>query len=155
MKAKRLISQKRTRDRAGLVRSLWVAGRVCLMFGILLSLTAPVQAEAPGQGTPTDGIGKLNEMFKKLAGLFIQAAFSLMFILFAVGSVKNGLGAQWAHQFGIAHRLSDELLNLAGGVIIFALGLLTLSLANMVMNNISDIYDKSIDIPDVPEITVN
>lgn len=158
------------RDLTHFSRGLVIAGRVCLILGILLGLAAPALAApspaAPAQAGPTPtppsqngnsataGVDSFSNMFKGLAALFIQIAFSLMFILFAVGSVKNGLGAQWAHQFGIAHRLSDELLNLAIGVVIFALGLLTLTLAQLVMNQVAGRITPSITIPTIPSITV-
>ena len=142
-------------DPARLARGLVTAGWVCLMLAILFSLAAPVQA-APPAPTPTpvggstngqQGVDMIVNMFKTLASLFIQVAFSLMFIVFAVGSVKNGLGAQVAHQFGISHRLSEELLNLAGGVVIFAIGLLTLTLVNVVMTQIGSHYGTDLTIP--------
>ena len=95
--------------------------QVLMILLILLTLAAPVHAQEPNPAG--DGVSKIVEMFTRLAGLFIQAAYSLMFIVFAVGSVKRGLAAQIAQQFGVAGRVSNELLNLLGGVVIFALGL--------------------------------
>ncbi len=63
--------------------------------------------------------------------------YSLMFIIFAVGSVKSGLGAQAAQQFGATGRVSLELLNLASGVVIFVFGLMTLPLVNMIIDSIT------------------
>ncbi len=135
-------------DPARWMAGLVIAGRVCLILGVVLSLAAPVQAAPPGQ-TPAPGIDQITTMFKQLGGLFVQIAFSLMFIVFAVGSVKNGLGAQVAHQFGNSHRLSDELLNLAGGVAIFALGLLTLTLVNLVIGKVQGNFSTDFSIPNI------
>ncbi len=156
MKTKPSIQQKildMPGDPTRWLRGLEIAIRVCLILGLMLILAAPVQAAPPGpnnsQSSNTDFIG----IFKALASLFIQIAFSLMFILFAVGSVKNGLGAQWAHQFGIAHRLSEELLNLVVGVVIFAIGLLTLTLVNLVMTQVQGHFGNQLTIP-TPSINI-
>ena len=77
---------------------------------------------------------------------------SLMFIIFAVGSVKSGLGAQAAQQFGATGRVSVELMNLAGGVVIFVFGLMTLPLVNMIIRAVSEQFatggwDFTIEMP--------
>ena len=130
------------------------AARLALLVILLLTLPSPVQAAPALQGQqPDEGLTAIVTMFRKLGSLFIQAAYSLMFIVFAVGSVKHGLAAQVAQQFGATPRVSAELLNLAGGVVIFAFGLLTLPLVNWVVNQISSLYPTVIEIS-VPDFTI-
>lgn len=78
------------------------------------------------------------QIFISLGKLFINIAYGFMFLIFAVGSVKSGLGAQAAQQFGATGRVSLELMNLAGGVVIFIFGLMTLPLVNMIIRAVSE-----------------
>lgn len=137
--------------RPGAPRARWLARALPLVLLVLLTLclATPVSAQDPGGR----GVTQIVAMFTRLAGLFIQAAYSLMFIVFAVGSVKRGLAAQIALQFGMAGRVSNELLNLLGGVVIFALGLLTLPLVNWIIGEVSGLYETSIQIT-VPSFSV-
>ncbi len=86
----------------------------------------------PGDGFETNIVG----LFGDLAKTAINIMYGLMIILFAVGTVKSGLGAQAAQSFGATGRVSIEMLNLFGGVVIFIFGLLTLPLANMIIDNV-------------------
>ncbi len=85
-----------------------------------------------GDGFETNILG----IFGDLAKTAITVMYGLMIILFAVGTVKSGLGAQAAQSFGATGRVSIEMLNLFGGVVIFIFGLLTLPLANMIIDNV-------------------
>jgi len=93
------------------------------------------------------------QIFISLGKLFINIAYGFMFLIFAVGSVKSGLGAQAAMQFGATGRVSLELMNLAGGVVIFIFGLMTLPLVNMIIRSVSEQFvagggwDFTIEIP--------
>jgi hypothetical protein len=117
----------------------------CLVLLALAFLLLAVSPEGPAfadTGGPEDPVngaaGKMLQIFMTLAKLFINIAYALMFIIFAVGSVKSGLGAQAAQQFGATGRVSIELLNLAGGVVIFVFGLMTLPLVNMIIRAVSE-----------------
>lgn len=116
--------------------------RNLLLIGLLLVPLSPTHtAFAQGDGPEDTAIGAAGKMlgiFMSLAKLFINVAYALMFIVFAVGSVKSGLGAQAAQQFGATNRVSMELLNLAGGVVIFVFGLMTLPLVNMIIREVSE-----------------
>lgn len=119
------------------------AGKVCSILivaaMILMALAPGAVAHADGPDDSTDeAVTKLLGIFRRLAKMFIRVAYSLMFIVFAVGSVKSGLGAQAAQQFGATGRVSLEMLNLAGGVVIFVFGLMTLPLVNLIIDNVSD-----------------
>jgi hypothetical protein len=129
----------------------------------IFSLLSPGPVSAQGNGPEDAAIGAAGKMlgiFMSLAKLFINVAYALMFIVFAVGSVKSGLGAQAAQQFGATNRVSMELLNLAGGVVIFVFGLMTLPLVNMIIREVSEQFtagggwDFTIEMP-VPIPGVN
>jgi hypothetical protein len=113
---------------------------LALAFLLLaVSPEGPAFADNGGPDDPVNGAaGKMLQIFMTLAKLFINIAYALMFIIFAVGSVKSGLGAQAAQQFGATGRVSIELLNLAGGVVIFVFGLMTLPLVNMIIRAVSE-----------------
>lgn len=117
------------------------ASRLLLCLAILILILAP-PGTAYAQGTgPDDSVngaaGKLVSILATLGKLFIQVAYALMFLVFAVGSVKSGLGAQVAQQFGATGRVSLEFMNLATGVVIFVVALLTLPLVNMIASEVS------------------
>lgn len=120
--------------------ALW-AGKAChflILAALILMVLSPGAAAHAGPDDPADEAAtKLLEIFSTLAKDFIKVAYSLMFIVFAVGSVKSGLGAQAAQQFGATGRVSLELLNLAGGVVIFVFGLMTLPIVNMIIDSVT------------------
>ena len=74
-------------------------------------------------------IGKMFGVFKGLSNLFIKFAYGAMILIFAVGMVKSGLTAQAAQQFGAAGKVSGELMNVLGGVVIFVFGILSYPIA--------------------------
>lgn len=141
--------------------------KICLILRFLLNLLivlslftaclAPFEsafAQGEGPDDPATGAaGKMLQIFISLGKLFINIAYGFMFLIFAVGSVKSGLGAQAAQQFGATGRVSLELLNLAGGVVIFIFGLMTLPLVNMIIRAVSEQFvagggwDFNIEIP--------
>lgn len=90
-----------------------------------------------GTPPPEDAAGELVGIFSDLGKLAIKVLYALMFIVFAVGTVKSGLGAQAAQAFGATGRVSMEMLNLAGGIVIFVIGLMTLPIANMIIDRVS------------------
>ena len=82
----------------------------------------------------TEEIGKMFGVFKGLSNLFIKFAYGAMVLIFAVGMVKSGLTAQAAQQFGAAGKVSGELMNVLGGVVIFVFGILSYPIAEKVIN---------------------
>ena len=90
-----------------------------------------------GDTPPDDAAGEMVGIFTDLGKLAIKVLYALMFIVFAVGMVKSGLGAQAAQAFGATGRVSTEMLNLAGGIVIFVIGLMTLPIANMIIDRVS------------------
>lgn len=131
--------------------------RIFLLLALVLTTITPSNAASAQDGGPEDpaagAAGKMLRIFITLGKLFINIAYGFMFLIFAVGSVKSGLGAQAAQQFGATGRVSLELLNLAGGVVIFIFGLMTLPLVNMIIRAVSEQFitgggwDFHIEIP--------
>lgn len=108
--------------------------------------TPPCQAAAEDD-PPGDAADTLISIFMDLGKLAIRVLYALMFVVFAVGMVKSGLGAQAAQAFGATGRVSAEMMNLAGGIVIFVIGLLTLPIANMIIDRVSSgVFTGSIDI---------
>ncbi len=52
--------------------------------------------------------------------------------------MKSGLGAQAAQAFGATGRVSLEMMNLVGGIVIFGIALMTLPLANMIIDTVTE-----------------
>lgn len=116
--------------------------RLLLCLAVLMAILAPL-GPAYAQGTgPDDSVngaaGKMVSILSTLGKLFIQVAYALMFLVFALGSVKSGLGAQVAQQFGATGRVSLEFMNLATGVAIFVVALMTLPLVNLIASEVSE-----------------
>lgn len=133
------------------------AANVFIILALLTAFLAPTGAAFAQDGGPEDpaigAAGKMLQIFISLGKLFINIAYGFMFLIFAVGSVKSGLGAQAAQQFGATGRVSLELMNLASGVVIFIFGLMTLPLVNMIIRSVSEQFvagggwDFTIEIP--------
>lgn len=113
--------------------------QVLLVVVLLGSLVVPgVTAYAEGGTPPDESAGSLVAIFTKLAELFINVMYGLIMLAFAVGSVKAGLGAQAASAFGLAGRVSMEMMNLVSGAVIFAVAVMALPLANMIIDTVTE-----------------
>lgn len=117
-------------------RRLILALVVISLLALVLAPGAVAHAEG---GTPPDqAAGQLVGIFASLAKLFIKVMYGLIMLAFAVGSVKSGLGAQAATAFGLAGRVSMEMMSLFGGILVFAIAIMTLPLANMVIDTVAE-----------------
>ena len=76
-------------------------------------------------------------VFNDMSDLFIKFAYGAMVLIFAVGMVKSGLTAQAAKQFGMPGRVSGEVLNLLGGIVIFVFGILSYPLAKEIIARVT------------------
>lgn len=76
-------------------------------------------------------------VFKDMSDLFIKFAYGAMVLIFAVGMVKSGLTAQAAKQFGVPVRVSGELMNILGGIVIFVVGILSYPLAKEIIKRVT------------------
>jgi hypothetical protein len=113
--------------------------QVLVVALLLASLVVPgANAFAEGETPPDEAASNLLAIFTKLAKLFINVMYGLIMLAFAVGTVKAGLGAQASTAFGLAGRVSMEMMNLVGGVVIFAIAVMALPLANMVIDTVTE-----------------
>ncbi|MEJ2607328.1 MAG: hypothetical protein P8Z41_11720 [Anaerolineales bacterium] len=115
------------------------ASNIVLVMAILALFLSPsfaVYADE-GSGGTDDAAMTFVDIFNSLGKIAIKVCYALMFIVFAVGSVKSGLGAQAAQAFGATGRVSMEMLNLVGGIVIFVIGLMTLPIVNTIIDTIS------------------
>lgn len=113
------------------------------MLVLMLIITSLCSILVPHGAAYADEKGNLDGFEEKILGIFgelgrtaIKVMYGLMIILFAVGTVKSGLAAQAAQAFGATGRVSFEMLNLFGGAAIFVFGLLTLPLANTIIDKV-------------------
>ena len=116
-------------------RAIWILVVVAFMMTALAPTTIVYAEDTP----PTDEAARnLVGIFTTLGKLAIKVIYALVLIVFAVGTVKSGLGAQAAQAFGATGRVSQELMNLVGGILIFGIALMTLPLANMIIDTVTE-----------------
>lgn len=108
---------------------------IAALLAFLLVPSASVHAQ--GGNPPDEAANNLVMIFTDLAKLFINVMYGLIMLAFAVGTVKSGLGAQAAQAFGLAGRVSMEMMSLVGGIVVFAIALMALPLANMIIDTVS------------------
>jgi hypothetical protein len=106
---------------------------------VMFALNPSAVAYGDDGGPPTDeAASNLVGIFTDLGKLAIKVIYALVMIVFAVGTVKSGLGAQAAQAFGATGRVSLEMMNLVGGIVIFGIAIMTLPLANMIIDTVTD-----------------
>ena len=127
--------------RKNLKDPMYMADAVRVMTTVLMVLSAllmlfseNIQPALAAEDIAGAEIGKMFSVFKGLSNLFIKFAYGAMVLIFAVGMVKSGLTAQAAQQFGAAGKVSNELMNVLGGVVIFVFGILSYPIAEKVIN---------------------
>jgi hypothetical protein len=121
--------------------ALW-AGRAAMCLVVLTLLTAVLVpmgvAHAQDGDPPEEAAGNLVAIFTELGRLAIRVIYALIMIVFAVGTVKSGLGAQAAQAFGATGRVSFEMMNLVGGIVVFGIAIMALPLANMIIDKVTE-----------------
>ena len=126
----RVIAEKR--NTVSTFESFMAVFMILTVFLILFS--ANIRPAFAAEEIAGEEIGKMFGVFKGLSNLFIKFAYGAMVLIFAVGMVKSGLTAQAAQQFGAAGKVSGELMNVLGGVVIFVFGILSYPIAEKVIN---------------------
>jgi len=113
---------------------------VLAILALLMVLLSPTFTASGDDGTPpTDEAAKnLVGIFTNLGKLAIKAIYALVATVFAVGTVKSGLGAQAAQAFSATSKVSQEMMNLVGGIVIFGIAIMTLPLANMIIDTVTE-----------------
>ena len=123
-----LIEEKRNPD------SPYMGTAIVVLLSLLMFFSIRTGTVFAAEEIAGEEIGKMFGVFKGLSNLFIKFAYGAMVLIFAVGMVKSGLTAQAAQQFGAAGKVSGELMNVLGGVVIFVFGILSYPIAEKVIN---------------------
>ena len=97
---------------------------------LFLLNTLPVHAETWGSGH----INSIFEILKGMTNLYIKIAYGAMILVFVVGTVKSGLGAQAAQTLNLPKKVSNEIANFALGIVVFIFGVLSYPIAEKVIN---------------------
>ena len=92
----------------------------------------PVHAETWGSGH----INSIFEILKDMTNLYIKIAYGAMILVFVVGTVKSGLGAQTAQTLNLPKKVSNEIANFALGIAVFILGVLSYPIAEKIINTV-------------------
>ena len=114
--------------------SPYVGTSIAVLLSLLMFFSIRTGTVFAAEEIAGEEIGKMFGVFKGLSNLFIKFAYGAMVLIFAVGMVKSGLTAQAAQQFGAAGKVSGELMNVLGGVVIFVFGILSYPIAEKVIN---------------------
>lgn len=110
---------------------------MCILSGVMFMASEIVPAVLADE-LATAEIGAMFGIFSSLSDLFIKFAYGAMVLIFAVGMVKSGLTAQAAQQFGAAGKVSGELMNVLGGIVVFVFGILSYPLAKQIINSVTN-----------------
>ena len=99
---------------------------------LFLLNTIPVHAETWESGQ----IRSIFEILKDMTNIYIKIAYGAMVLVFVVGTVKSGLGAQAAQTFNLPKKVSSEIANFAMGTVVFILGVLSYPIAEKIINTV-------------------
>ena len=99
---------------------------------LFLLNTLPVHAETWGSGH----INSIFEILKDMTNLYIKIAYGAMILVFVVGTVKSGLGAQAAQTLNLPKKVSNEIANFALGIAVFIFGVLSYPIAEKIINTV-------------------
>lgn len=114
--------------------SRYMGTAIAVLLSLLMLFSIRSGTVFAAEEIASEEIGKMFGVFKGLSNLFIKFAYGAMVLIFAVGMVKSGLTAQAAQQFGATGKVSGELMNVLGGVVIFVFGILSYPIAEKVIN---------------------
>ncbi|MBQ4511427.1 MAG: hypothetical protein II969_00435 [Anaerolineaceae bacterium] len=99
---------------------------------LFLLNTVSVRAETWGSGQ----INSIFEILKDMTDLYIKIAYGAMILVFVVGTVKSGLGAQAAQTLNLPKKVSNEIANFALGIAVFIFGVLSYPIAEKIINTV-------------------
>ncbi len=126
--------QKTFIEEKGYLYSPYIGTAIAVLISLLMFFSIRSGTVFAAEEIAGEELGKMFGVFKGLSNLFIKFAYGAMVLIFAVGMVKSGLTAQAAQQFGAAGKVSGELMNVLGGVVIFVFGILSYPIAEKVIN---------------------
>ncbi len=92
----------------------------------------PAHADTWGSGQ----IRSIFEILKDMTNLYIKIAYGAMILVFVVGTVKSGLGAQAAQTLNLPKKVSNEIANFALGIAVFIFGVLSYPIAEKIINTV-------------------
>ncbi len=122
---------------------------IALTIVMLATLSLPALAFAQGNGDggeTGEALTVLENTFKDLGVLAIKFMYTLSFIVVVVGGVKNGFAINLAQQIGVAGMASRHTWNFVMGILMFVLFLATLPILNLVIDNVTHLVPKNIEI---------
>ncbi len=122
---------------------------IALTIVMLATLSLPTLAFAQGNGDggeTGEALTVLENTFKDLGVLAIKFMYTLSFIVVVVGGVKNGFAINLAQQIGVAGMASRHTWNFVMGILMFVLFLATLPILNLVIDNVTHLVPKNIEI---------
>jgi hypothetical protein len=122
---------------------------IVLTVVLLATFSPPALAFARGNGdggTTGEALSVLENTFKSLGVLAIKFMYTLSFIVVVVGGVKNGFAINLAQQIGVAGMASRHTWNFVMGILMFVLFLATLPILNLVIDNVTHLVPKNINI---------
>jgi len=119
---------------------------VVLLATFSLPTLAFAQGNGDGGGETGEALSVLENTFKSLGVLAIKFMYTLSFIIVVVGGVKNGFAINMAQQIGVAGMASRHTWNFVMGIVMFVLFLATLPILNLVIDNVTHLVPKNINI---------
>ncbi len=122
---------------------------IALTIVMLATLSLPTLTFAQGNGDggeTGEALKVLENTFKDLGVLAIKFMYTLSFIVVVVGGVKNGFAINLAQQIGVAGMASRHTWNFVMGILMFVLFLATLPILNLVIDNVTHLVPKNIEI---------
>lgn len=121
-----------------MVKACYIMINVMCALSGLMFMAGEIVPTVFADELATAEIGAMFGIFSSLSDLFIKFAYGAMVLIFAVGMVKSGLTAQAAQQFGAAGKVSGELMNVLGGIVVFVLGILSYPIAKQIISNVTN-----------------
>ena len=99
---------------------------------LFLMTVLPAHAETWGAGQ----VSSIFEILKDMTNLYIKITYGAMVLVFVVGTVKSGLGAQAAQTLNLPKKVSAEVANFVLGVAVFIFAVLSYPIAEKIINTV-------------------
>lgn len=118
------------------IRKIRYYNRMAAVFTAALFLFILPAGTAHADVWASGHIGSIFGILRDMTDLYIRTAYGAMILVFAVGTVKSGLGAQAAKTFGLPKKVSSEIANFMLGIAVFVFGILSYPVAEKIINTI-------------------
>lgn len=133
------VAKKNLSDPNYMTKTCYIMFNVMCMLSGFMFMAGEIVPAVFADELATAELGAMFGIFSSLSDLFIKFAYGAMVLIFAVGMVKSGLTAQAAQQFGAAGKVSGELMNVLGGIVVFVFGILSYPLAKQIINSVTGV----------------